>query len=147
MADIILDNIYLILLIPLWIFLIIMLGRFFSVYVNKVIIYALTLFSSLMGGIMSALALGANNKIFETEFLFVKSMILLFQRGLHVDKTALVFALVLFIVSFLIQIFSISFMKNEKKTYRFYALLNLFNFAMCVYSLVQTCSRLMFSGN
>ncbi len=72
MADIILDNIYLILLIPLWIFLIIMLGRFFSVYVNKVIIYALTLFSSLMGGIMSALALGANNKIFETEFLFVK---------------------------------------------------------------------------
>ncbi|MGN1278737.1 MAG: hypothetical protein ACI4UG_04630, partial [Candidatus Onthovivens sp.] len=38
------------------------------------------------------------------------------------DKTALVFALVLFIVSFLVQIFSISYMKNEKKTYRFYAL-------------------------
>ncbi len=130
MADIILDNIYLILLIPLWIFLIIMLGRFFSVYVNKVIIYALTLFSSLMGGIMSALALGANNKILETEFLFVKINDFIISAGLHVDKTALVFALVLFIVSFLIQIFSISFMKNEKKTYRFYALLNLFNFAM-----------------
>ena len=34
-----LDNIYLVLLVPFWIFLIIMLGRFFSVYVNKNIIY------------------------------------------------------------------------------------------------------------
>lgn len=130
MADIILDNIYLILLIPFWIFLIIMIGRFFSVYVNKVIIYALTLFSSLMGGIMSALALGANNKILETEIPFIKINDFIISAGLHVDKTALVFALVLFIVSFLVQAFSISYMKNEKKTYRFYALLNLFNFAM-----------------
>lgn len=130
MADIILDNIYLILLIPFWIFLIIMLGRFFSVYVNKNIIYALTLFSSLMGGIMSALALGANNTILETEIPFIKINNFIISAGLHVDKTALVFALVLFIVSFLVQLFSISYMKEEKKTYRFYALMNLFNFAM-----------------
>ncbi len=130
MADIILDNIYLILLIPFWIFLIIMLGRFFSVYANKNIIYALTLFSSLMGGIMSALALGANNTILETAIPFIKINNFIISAGLHVDKTALIFALVLFIVSFLVQLFSISYMKEEKKTYRFYALMNLFNFAM-----------------
>ena len=79
---------------------------------------------------MSALALGANNKILETEIPFIKINDFIISAGLHVDKTALVFALVLFIVSFLVQAFSISYMKNEKKTYRFYALLNLFNFAM-----------------
>ena len=35
MSDLILDNTYLILLLPLWIFLIIMCGRFFAVYVNN----------------------------------------------------------------------------------------------------------------
>lgn len=48
MADIILDNIYLILLLPLWIFLIIMSARFFAVYVNNRIIYTLTLLSSFL---------------------------------------------------------------------------------------------------
>ena len=131
MTDIILDNIYLILLIPFWIFLIIMLGRFFSVYVNKVIIYTLTLFSSFAGALLSGLALlKNNNQILETQIPFIKINDFIISTGLHVDKTALVFALVLFVISFLIQAFSISYMKNEKKTYRFYALLNLFNFAM-----------------
>ncbi len=131
MADMILDNIYLILLIPFWIFLIIMLGRFFSVYVNKVVIYVLTLFSSLMGVILCALALiGNKNHILEAQFPFIKINDFIISAGLHVDKTALVFALVLFVVSFLVQMFSISYMKNEKKTYRFYALMNLFNFSM-----------------
>jgi len=39
LTELFLNNIYLALLLPLWIFLIIMVGRFFSVYVNKVIIY------------------------------------------------------------------------------------------------------------
>lgn len=132
MADIILDNIYLILLIPFWIFLIIMLGRFFSVYVNKTIIYALTLFSSLLGAVSCGIALLnlESGKILENSFPFLKINDFIISAGIHVDKTALIFAFVLFIISFLVEIFSISYMKNEKKTYRFYALLNLFNFAM-----------------
>lgn len=131
MADIILDNIYLILLIPFWIFLIIMLGRFFSVYVNKVVVYVLTLFSSFMGALLCGLALlKNNNQILESQIPFVKINDFIISMGLHVDKTALVFALTLFVISFLVQAFSISYMKNEKKTYRFYALMNLFNFAM-----------------
>ena len=132
MAELFLDNIYLALLLPLWIFLIIMLGRFFSVYVNKVIIYSLTLISSLFGAILSGGALWklSVDKVLETEIPFIKIDDFIINCGLHVDKTALIFALVLFLVSFFVQLFSISYMKEEKKTYRFYAMMNLFNFSM-----------------
>ena len=132
MTEIFLDNIYLALLLPLWIFLIIMLGRFFSVYVNKGIIYVLTLLSSLFGVILSGGALWKlpSDTILETSFPFLKIDDFIINCGLHVDRTSLIFALVLFLVSFFVQMFSISYMKEEKKTYRFYALMNLFNFSM-----------------
>ena len=132
MTDIILNNLYLILLLPLWIFLIIMVGRFFSVYVNKAIIYSLTLFSSAFGAVLSLVALLKlqPNTILEVGIPFITINNFRITCGLHVDRLALIFASVLFIVSFLVQLFSISYMKNEKKNYRFFALLNLFNFAM-----------------
>ena len=132
LADIILDNIYILLLLPLWIFLIIMCGRFVSVYVNKGIIYFLTLLSSLLGVLFCSTALiklGAD-KVLENSFPFIKINDFILSFGIYIDRAALIFALVLFLVSFAVQLFSISFMKKEKKNYRFYALLNLFNFAM-----------------
>ena len=39
MAEILLNNIYLTVFLPLWIFLIIMIGRFFSVFVNRKTVY------------------------------------------------------------------------------------------------------------
>ena len=133
MKDLFLDNIYLILLLPLWIFLIVMVGRFFSVYVKKYIIYILTLLSSALGAFLSAGALWKlpAQEILETSAPFIKINDFIINFGLHVDKTSLIFSLVLFLISFCVQLFSISFMKDEKKTYRFFALLNLFNFAMC----------------
>ena len=132
MAEIFLDNIYLALLLPLWIFLIIMIGRFFSVYVNKAVIYALTLISSLFGVILCGGALWKlpSDKILETGFPFLKIDDFIINCGLFIDRTALIFGLVLFLISFFVQMFSISYMKEEKKTYRFYALMNLFNFSM-----------------
>lgn len=132
MTDIILDNIYLTLLLPLWVFLIIMLGRFFSVYVNKGIIYVLTLLSSAFGAILSGVALLNINPdtILESEFHFLKINDFIINCGLHIDRTALIFAFTLFVVSFFVQLFAISYMKCEKKNYRFFALLNLFNFSM-----------------
>lgn len=140
MAELFLNNIYLVLLLPLWVFLIIMLGRFFSVYVNKLVIYLLTLLSSVFGVFLCAGALWKlpTEKVLETSFPFLKINDFVVNAGLHIDRTALIFGLVLFIVSFLVQVFSISYMKDEKKTYRFYALLNLFNFLM---------SALFFSSN
>ena len=132
MADIFLDNMYLALLIPLWLFLIIMIGRFFSVYVNKNIINILSLISYTFG---SFLCIGAlwklpNDKILETSFPFLKINDFVINAGLHIDKLSLIFGLVLFLVAIFVQIFSISYMKDEKKTYRFYALINLFIFSM-----------------
>ena len=132
MTDIILDNIYLILLLPFWIFLIIMFGRFFSVYVNKKIIYFLTQLSSFIGILFCGTVLWKlePDQIIENSIPFIKINDFILSFGLYVDKTALIFAFILFLTSFAVQMFSISFMRNEKKTYRFYALLNLFNFTM-----------------
>ena len=130
MADIILDNIYLILLLPLWIFLIIMSARFFAVYVNNRIIYTLTLLSSFFGVLLCSVSLIKLTSTIEQSFPFIKIGNFVLDFGLHVDKLSLIIALVLILVSFLVQMFSVSYMKDEPKQYRYYAYLNMFNFSM-----------------
>ena len=130
MADIILDNIYLILLLPLWIFLIIMSARFFAVYVHNRIIYTLTLRSSFFGVLLCSVSLIKLTSTIEQSFPFIKIGNFVLDFGLHVDKLSLIIALVLFLVSFLVQMFSVSYMKDEPKQYRYYAYLNMFNFSM-----------------
>lgn len=130
MADLILDNIYLILLLPLWIFLIIMSARFFAVYVNNRIIYTLTLLSSFFGVLLCSVSLIKLTSTIEQSFPFIKIGNFVLDFGLHVDKLSLIIALVLFLVSFLVQMFSVSYMKDEPKQYRYYAYLNMFNFSM-----------------
>ena len=132
MVNLLSENIYIIFLLPLWIFLVIMLGRFFSVYVNKFILYFLTLFSSFIGIISAGLLLlnYLQNKIYEFQLPFIKINDFIISGGFYVDKISLLFALILFLVSFCVQIFSISYTKNDKKNYRFFALLNLFNFSI-----------------
>ena len=130
MENLILDNISLIILLPLWIFLIIMCGRFFSVYVNKHIISILTLLSSFSGAVICAFALVHLNGTTVWTNNFIKINELAISFGLQVDKISLITALLLFVISFAVQLFSISYMKEEKKNYKFFAFLNLFNFSM-----------------
>ena len=66
----------------------------------------------------------------EQSFPFIKIGNFVLDFGLHVDKLSLIIALVLFLVSFLVQMFSVSYMKDEPKQYRYYAYLNMFNFSM-----------------
>ncbi len=130
MSNIILDNLSLVMMLPLWIFLIIMLGRFFSVYVNMGIIHALTLVSSLAGAFVCIFAhLNIGSSIEWTlPFISINKFVILF--GIRIDKVSLILASLLFIISLLVQMFSVSYMNNEPKRYRFFALLNLFNFSM-----------------
>ncbi len=130
MTDLILDNVSLILLLPLWIFLIIMCARFFAVYVNSRIIYALTILSSFFGALLCSVSLSNLDNVIDFTMPFVKIGKFSLEFGLHIDKLSLIVALVLFLVSFLVQIFSINYMKNEPKKYRFFAYLNMFNFSM-----------------
>ena len=132
MAEIVLENIYLVLLLPLWVFLIIMLGRFFSVYVNSKIIGGLTLLSSLFGAIFCGIMLWKlpADSVYETSFPFIHINDFIISCGIHIDRFSLIFALTLFLVSFFVQIFTLSYMSGDKKSYRLFALLNLFNFGM-----------------
>ena len=130
MPNIILDNTYLILLLPLWIFLIIMCGRFFSVYVNKRIIYTLTLLSSFLGALLCSVSLLQVGETIEQSVPFIKINNFMITCGVHIDKLSLIIALCLFVISFFVQAFSIAYMKNKEKNYRFFAYLNLFNFTM-----------------
>ena len=128
--NLILDNIYLILLLPLWIFLIIMGARFFAVYVNNKIIYLLTLLSSFLGALMCSVSLIKLDTVVEQTLPFIKIGKFSLEFGLHIDKLSLIIALVLFLVSFFVQLFSVTYMKDESKRYRFFAYLNMFNFSM-----------------
>lgn len=132
MDNIILNNLYIVLLMPFWIFLIIMLGRFFSVYVNKILINVLSVGSSLFGLVLCSAALIKlpKDSIIEVQNQFIKINDFILSFGIHIDRISLIFAVVLFMISLMVQIYSISYMRNEKKNYRFYALLNLFNFVM-----------------
>ena len=130
MGNLILDNISLIILLPLWIFLIIMCGRFFSVYVHKSIISVLTLLSSFAGAVICFFSLINFDETMIWINPFIKINEFSVPFGLLVDKISLVAALVLFVVSFAVQLFSVSYMKDEKKSYKFFAFLNLFNFSM-----------------
>ena len=87
MTEIFLDNIYLALLLPLWIFLIIMVGRFFSVYVNKQVIYLLTLISSAFGALLCGGALWKLpvDKILQTDLPFVIINDFIINWGFHID--------------------------------------------------------------
>lgn len=130
MLDLVIDNTYLVLLLPLWIFLIIMCGRFFAVYVNKKIIYALTLLSSLLGGIICGVNFFNITTSVEQSLPFIKINDFVITFGLRIDKLSLIIAALLFFVSFCVQIFSITYMRDDKKNYRFFAYLNMFNFSM-----------------
>ena len=130
MQSLIIDNLSLIILLPLWIFLIIMVGRFFSVYVNKKIIYVLTLFSSFLGIMGSAFSLKYLKEGLEYSIPFIQINNFSINCGINIDKLSLILLLILYTISFFVQIFAVSYMKNEKKNYRFFALLNLFNFSL-----------------
>lgn len=132
MSEIICENLYIVLLIPLWIFLILMIGRFFSVYANKILVYALTVLSSFLGCLTTGyllLKLSAD-KIYDFSLPFIQIKDFIIPYGIHIDKLGLIFTFTLFLISFFVQIFSIFYMKNEDKQYRFYGLINLFNFSM-----------------
>ena len=105
-------------------------ARFFAVYVNNRIIYTLTLLSSFFGVLLCSVSLIKLTSTIEQSFPFIKIGNFVLDFGLHVDKLSLIIALVLFLVSFLVQMFSVSYMKDEPKQYRYYAYLNMFNFSM-----------------
>lgn len=128
------DNIYTIIFFPLWVFLLIVVGRFFNVVHSKKIISLLTLASTLYGFIFS---LGSfiyllNNPGFSSEnsFQFLKINDYVLNLGVYVDNLSVLMLLVITTISFLVQLYSTSYMHHDKSFSRFFGYLNLFNFSM-----------------
>lgn len=128
------ENLYSIVLFPLWVFLIILLGKFFAVLKSKRLISGLTLISTLYGVIFS---IGAGSSLinnpklsYEMLYPFLQIKDLNFYLGFLFDNLSGLLILVVSIVSLLVQFYSYSYMKTDKSFARFFAYLNLFNFSM-----------------
>lgn len=129
-----LDNIYTIILCPLWIFLLIVLGKFFNVVQSRRIIALITLASTLYGIVFSIgsfiYLLHNPNYIYENSFSFLKIADYSLNFGVFVDNLSAVMLLLVTTISFIVQFYSANYMFKDKSFPRFFAYLNLFNFSM-----------------
>lgn len=128
------DNLYTIILMPLWIFLVIILGRFLNVVQSRRIISLMTLASTLYGAVF---ALGnflsiLNNPdfVYENSYQFLKIGDYTLNFGVYIDSLSVVMLLVVTTISFIVQLYSSNYMWKDTSFPRFFAYLNLFNFSM-----------------
>lgn len=132
MSEFFTDNLIWVILYPLWVFLLIGTGRLFAVRMSKKLLTLITLTGSGLGILFSGGALinilQSGSK--EFVFTFIKIQNFLIQLGVNIDKLSAVYLLLLFTISFFIQLYSSSYMSREPKYYRYFGYLNLFNFAM-----------------
>lgn len=133
MLDFFVEDAGIIAALPLWIFLIIVLGRNLFVYEDKNITLWLTCSSTFIGLLWSLFILAWT---FGAEEPFTKNITWLsagdikLSFGWLVDNMTAVMLLVVTSVSLLIQVYSHGYMYNDKGYHRFFAYLNLFNFSM-----------------
>lgn len=127
-------NLYTIILFPLWVFLIISLGKLVNVVVTRKIAVFMTLASTLYGLIFALgnlLNMAHNpNFVYENSFNFLRINDYNLNLGVYLDNLALIMLLLVTIISFVVQLYSSIYMKQDKSFARFFAYLNLFNFSM-----------------
>ncbi|HNW26138.1 MAG TPA: NADH-quinone oxidoreductase subunit L [Candidatus Gastranaerophilaceae bacterium] len=132
--DFFFENIYTIMLFPIWIFLIISIGKFFGILDSKPAISGLTLISTLWGLIFSiGILLGIlhnPNFSYESSITFLKIEDYALNLGVYVDNIAAVMLILVTGISFIVQLYSSVYMKHDASYPRFFAYLNLFNFSM-----------------
>ena len=137
------DNLYSVILIPFWAMLIILLGKLFAVITSKKIVNTVTLLSTLYCFVF---ALGAFIKTliekgftYELNIPFIIVSKFDFYLGFFIDGVSSWFLLLAVIVSLLVQVYSMSYMKNDDGYVRYFAYLNLFNFSLsisCILALI-----------
>lgn len=132
--DFFISNIYTIILVPLWVCLIILLGKLFAVMQSRRLMAGLTFMSSLYVLIFSIAAFAKtlleNNFVYEFTVPFIRINEFDFSLGVYLDGLSTWLLLIVAVISFLVQIYSYSYMQNDKSFMRFFAYLNLFSFSM-----------------
>lgn len=131
------DNLYTVILFPLWIFAIIVLGRLFNVILSRRAIALITLISTLYGVVFSAgcfLFLLKTpefpNFAYETSYPFIKIADYALNFGVYIDNLSILMLLLVTTISFVVQLYSSNYMFKDASFPRFFGYLNLFNFSM-----------------
>ena len=133
-SDFFVNNIYTVILFPLWVCVLIILGKFFGVVQSRRIVALMTLASTLYGIIFSLgsllYLLNNPNFTFEYTYSFLKIEDFALNFGVFVDNLSAVMLVVVTTISFVVQLYSSNYMFKDKSFPRFFAYLNLFNFSM-----------------
>lgn len=128
------DNLYTVILFPLWIFLLIILGRFLNVVQSRKVIGLITLLSTLYGIIFSLgsffYMLKTPDFVYENSYSFIRIEDYSLNFGVFVDNLSIIMLIVVTTISFIVQLYSTNYMWKDKSFPRFFAYLNLFNFSM-----------------
>lgn len=134
MDNFFIDNVYTVVLFPLWIFLLIVLGRFFNIVQSRRIISLITLVSTLYGIIFAVgcflYIYKTPDFVYENSFQFLKIDDYIMNFGVYIDNLSVMMLLVVTTVSFIVQLYSANYMYKDKSFPRFFGYLNLFNFSM-----------------
>lgn len=135
--DFFVNNIHTIVFLPLWVFLMIVIGRFFNAVQSRKIIVMMTLASTLYGLVF---ALGCflftqqspafSHFAYENSYPFLQIQDYSLNFGVFLDNLSIIMLLVVTTISFIVQLYSSEYMKNDKSFPRFFGYLNLFNFSM-----------------
>lgn len=133
-SDFFISNIHTVIFFPLWIFLLIILGRFLNVVQSRRIIALMTLISTLYGFIFSLgcflYMFNTPDFVYENSYPFLKIADYSMNFGVYVDNLSVIMLLVVTSISFVVQLYSSIYMKRDKSFPRFFGYLNLFNFSM-----------------
>ena len=123
--DFFISNIYTVILVPLWVCLIILLGKLFAILQSRRLMAGLTLASSLYVLVFSIAAFAktllANGFTYEFTIPFIKINEIEFSIGVYLVALSTWLLLIVAIVSLLVQIYSYSYMQNDKSFMRFFA--------------------------
>lgn len=134
MGEFFTTNIHTVILFPLWVFLLIALGRFLNVVQSRRIITLITLVSTLYGLVFSIgsflYLLKVPDFIYENSYTFLRTEDYALNFGVFIDNLSVIMLLVVTVISFVVQLYSSSYMWKDKSFPRFFAYLNLFNFSM-----------------
>lgn len=134
MTDFFINNIYTVILFPLWVCLLIILGRFLNIVQSRRIITLMTLASTLYGIVFAIgsflYILKTPDFIYEASYPFLKIADYSMNFGVFIDNLSIIMLLVVTMISFVVQLYSSNYMFKDKSFPRFFAYLNLFNFSM-----------------
>ncbi|MEI7473339.1 MAG: NADH-quinone oxidoreductase subunit L [bacterium] len=128
------ENAWMIAALPLWTFLLILVGKGFRGYSDKRVSMGLTVGATSIGLILSSLILiwciSHPNAYFERNFTWLNIGDIKLSFGWVIDRLSAIMLMVVTSVSLMVQIYTHEYMGHDKGYNRFYAYLSLFNFSM-----------------